>query len=91
MKAIGDLQSGTGLWQSPNTGATNISGFTGLPGGYRNSNGGYSAIGYRGDWWSSSEYNANSAWYRSLDFNGANVGRNLTNKLNGFSVRCLRD
>jgi uncharacterized protein (TIGR02145 family) len=55
MKATGTLQAGTGLWQSPNTDATNESGFTGLPAGSRYSGGPFDTIGYVGYWWSSSE------------------------------------
>ncbi|MFM8917493.1 MAG: FISUMP domain-containing protein, partial [Bacteroidota bacterium] len=91
MKSVGDLQSGTGLWQSPNTGGTNISGFTGLPGGYRNVLGNYNLIGYYGFWWSSSESSTISPWLRYLYYTDAGVNRNGNNKRVGLSVRCLRD
>ncbi|MFN5325355.1 MAG: fibrobacter succinogenes major paralogous domain-containing protein, partial [Bacteroidota bacterium] len=91
MKAVGDLQSGTGLWQSPNYGATNSSGFTGLPGGDRNLYGSYLYIGYYGYWWSASEILTDYAWYRSLDYSDAFVYRNAYFKRLGFSIRCLRD
>ena len=39
-------ETGTIHWQSPNTGATNSSGFTGLPGGYRNYDVVFSDVGY---------------------------------------------
>ncbi|MFN5323656.1 MAG: FISUMP domain-containing protein [Bacteroidota bacterium] len=87
MKEVGDLQSGTGLWETPNQGATNSSGFTGLPGGYR----GYGTIGNRGWWWSASEYDTANAWVRSLHYFDADVYRGNRNKQVGFSVRCLRD
>jgi uncharacterized protein (TIGR02145 family) len=49
-------EAGTVHWSSPNTGATNSSGFTGLPGGCRYySNGSFEALGLGGYWWSSSE------------------------------------
>ncbi len=56
--------TGTSLWNTPNTGATNSSGFTGLPGGYRYYNGSFYNIGYFGFWWSSSEVSTANAWYR---------------------------
>ena len=78
-------------WASPNTGATNSSGFTGLPGGTRNGSGAFFNIGSNGYWWSSTETNANNAWLRDLDDNDGLVYRSYDNKKNGFSVRCLRD
>jgi uncharacterized protein (TIGR02145 family) len=52
MKTTGTIEDGTGLWHAPNTGATNQSGFTGLPGGLRRSDGSFGAIGFAGGWWS---------------------------------------
>jgi uncharacterized protein (TIGR02145 family) len=91
MKSVGDLQSGTGLWQSPNTGATNSSGFSGLPGGLRFYVGLYNIVGYDGNWWSASENSTSGAWYRNLDYTNGNVGRDNASKQVGLSVRCLRD
>lgn len=91
MKEVGDLQSGTGLWQSPNYGATNSSGFTGLPGGYRYSNGNYLNVGYGVTWWSASEDDTYTTWLRYLDYGDADVLRATNYKRNGSSVRCLRD
>jgi uncharacterized protein (TIGR02145 family) len=90
--AGGRMKSAMG-WNSPNTGATNESGFTGLPGGYRNLNGSYGTIGYNGNWWSSSAsslINVN-AWFRRLDYDPAGVNRTNYDKRGGFSVRCVRD
>jgi len=84
-------EAGTSHWLSPNTGATNSSGFTGLPGGTRDYYGYFYDIGAYGNWWSSSEYDTDYAWYRYLTSNYGNVGRSAFFKLNGFSVRCLRD
>jgi uncharacterized protein (TIGR02145 family) len=91
MKATGTIQLGTGLWESPNTGATNESGFSGLPGGYRGSNGTFYYFGVYGVWWSSSELNASDVWNRYLDYNDGNAVRGNYSKRLGFSVRCLRD
>jgi uncharacterized protein (TIGR02145 family) len=81
----------TTYWQSPNTGATNETGFTALPGGHRNSDGSFSDVGYYGDWWSTSENDASYAWLRYLNCSSAQVIRNYLNKSYGFSVRCLKD
>ena len=67
------------------------SGFTALPGGYRFSNGTFSSIGSSGYWWSSTESNTLTAWYRSLLYNSSHVGRYIYGKEYGFSVRCVRD
>ena len=82
---------GTTNWNSPNTGSTNTSLFTGLPGGYRYVNGYYVNIGYYGNWWSSTEDGTGNAWFRVLSNVNGNAYRNSNNKENGFSVRCLRD
>ena len=91
MKSTGTIQAGTGLWASPNAAATNESGFTGLPAGFRNSNGPFDFIGYYGMWWSSSEPNTASAWIRYLDYDDGSAYRTNYAKDYGFSVRCVRD
>ena len=82
---------GTTNWNSPNTDATNKSGFTGLPGGYRLYDGYYSGVGSNGTWWSSTENLTNNAWYRLLTNDDGNADRSNGNKEDGLSVRCLRD
>ena len=84
-------EAGTAHWNSPNTGATNESGFTALPGGYRYDDGAFDAIGIIGFWWSSTEGSTYNAWSRSLDYNTSDVFRYYNNLDFGFSVRCLRD
>ena len=91
MKSTGTIEAGTGWWYSPNTGATNESGFSGVPAGYRGYAGGFFVNGYDAGWWSSSEFSTSVAWYRFLYYNGSNVDRSGADRHNGFSVRCLAD
>jgi uncharacterized protein (TIGR02145 family) len=93
MKTTGTSQAATGLWNSPNTGATNSSGFSGTPGGGRGFYADYFGIGNVGYWWSSSENGtgSSSGWYRDWDNNSVIVDRGSNVKQLGFSVRCLRD
>jgi len=84
-------EAGTNHWKDPNTGATNESGFTALPGG---SNGGsFGYIGSHGSWWTSTPnyQTATTAWVRYIYFDGNDVGRTYWSESNGLSVRCLRD
>ena len=86
-------EAGTTHWDSPNTSATNKTGFSALPGGYRNNSGDFYSI-FRGDygcWWSATEYGAPYADYFDLYSDSANL--HWTNGLesSGFSVRLLRD
>ena len=83
--------TGTTLWHSPNINATNSSGFSGQPGGFRYDDGNFVFIGNSGFWWSSSENTIDSAYYRDLVYNNGEVYRFNTNKHFGFSVRCLKD
>jgi uncharacterized protein (TIGR02145 family) len=92
LKSTGTIEDLTGLWLAPNTGATNESGFTGLPGGYRKyDNGDISALGWFGTFWSSTVKISNYAWQRGLSYNSANVTRGASNKVYGNSVRCIMD
>jgi len=84
-------ETGTTHWLSPNTGATNESGFTAVPTGVRYGGGGFDGIGSWCQMWSSFEYSTIYAWYRSLVYNGSNVVRNYGYKTAGYPVRCLRD
>src|ERR1035437_6882359 len=84
-------ETGTVHWQSPNTGATNESGFTALPGGYRDLTGAFNNLGLNGYWWSVTEMSPTSAWYRNLYYAAPDMGSDYINKTDGFSIRCLKD
>jgi uncharacterized protein (TIGR02145 family) len=87
----GGKMKSTRLWESPNAGATNSSGFSGLPGGFRGYSGNYNALGDYGYWWSATESTTYGAWFRWLGADDTGVGRNDDHKDYGFSVRCVRD
>ena len=76
-------------WNGDGDGA-NSSGFSGLPGGSRASNGNFYLVGSSGYWWSSSPYGS-SAWYRTVSYNDDSVNRNFAYHRNGYSVRCVQD
>jgi uncharacterized protein (TIGR02145 family) len=85
-------ETGTTHWPGPNTGATNETGFTALPGGYRDPGGQYYNIGRIGFWWSSTEYSATYAWLRLMygDYAVVDSSRYYEKPV-GFSVRCIKD
>jgi uncharacterized protein (TIGR02145 family) len=82
---------GTTNWLTPNTGATNISGWAGLPGGLRDSDGSFFNVGSFGNWWSSTQGDANGARYRNMTYNNSSFNRDIFFKQTGRSVRCLRN
>jgi uncharacterized protein (TIGR02145 family) len=90
-------ETGTVHWFSPNTGATNESGFTALPGGYRDSNGSFvgGTLGGNASWWAYDELSQNLAFYRFIQYNNDNLlggGVATTqDKFCGLSVRCIKD
>ncbi|MCK9561086.1 MAG: fibrobacter succinogenes major paralogous domain-containing protein [Bacteroidales bacterium] len=83
-------EAGTTHWCSPNTGATNETGFTALPGGYRFNYGTFLNIGGYGYWWSATG-TAALARNRNMDYHDSYVGSYYGNEEVGFSVRCVRD
>jgi uncharacterized protein (TIGR02145 family) len=91
MKSTGIKETGTGLWEDPNVGASNESGFSGLPGGCRWPVGIFEEIGISGNWWSTTEQSYRDAWYWYLDYFSTDAIDNYWLKDNGHSVRCLKD
>jgi uncharacterized protein (TIGR02145 family) len=85
-------EAGTTHWLPPNTGATNESGFTGLPGGYRNGiNGTFEYQGAFGHWWSGTQYDASEAWGIGLFYLDVPANQSESIKRNGFSIRCIKN
>jgi uncharacterized protein (TIGR02145 family) len=91
--AGGKLKETTMLhWLNPNTGASNQSGFTALPGGRREyTDGSFINKGTDGFWWTGSAYNPDYSWYRYLHFDVTDCYRANFHKQYGFSVRCVKD
>lgn len=88
-------ESGTTHWQSPNSGATNESGFSALPGNHRDYNGSFFTLGSSAYFWSSSEPDMsnppNLALGRRLLYDYSGVSLYPDDKRVGFSVRLIRD
>jgi uncharacterized protein (TIGR02145 family) len=84
---------GTTSWSSLNTDATNLSLFTGIPGGIRGENGYYESIGDSGFWWLSNESGnpTSHALFFYLNRGSDYAGVLDYPKARGFSVRCLKD
>lgn len=80
------------LWFNPNTGATNSSGFTALPGGYRDRYG-FNGTTIAGNWWTctSSENVVNSAYSWTLLLDRTSIISFITSNETGNSVRCIKD
>jgi len=78
-------------WLSPNASATNSTGFTGLPEGYRTFLGEFLNKGELGAWWSSTIADGTNAWFRMAHFDIDNLDRSAENKESGFSIRCIKD
>ena len=81
-------EEGTTHWDSPNTGATNESNFTALPGSYRNRDGVFGRIGDEGYWWTSAYTNTESCY---LGASYGDIRTIIIFKTSGFSVRCVKD
>jgi uncharacterized protein (TIGR02145 family) len=85
-------EAGTTHWNSPNTDATNESGFTAIPGGNRWNNGRFLGIGDFTHWWTATGHDAEFAWRRIL-VKGAPADnfRGWADKKIGWFVRCIKD
>ena len=65
--------------------------FSALPAGYMNYNGGFFNEGDGVYFWSSTEDNSINAYLMSLLYGFGNANLDYSPKINGFSVRCLKD
>jgi uncharacterized protein (TIGR02145 family) len=85
-------EAGLTHWDSPNTGATNNSGFTGLPGGIRINTGEYFMMGSAGYWWTTTDYPGyDDAEFMGLFANAADASQISDVKEMGISIRCVKD
>jgi len=85
------IQPIPGGWNMPNTGATNNSGFTALPGGVR-ADDGYGDVTDHGWWWSSTVLTGPYASFRIMFFSNSRINRGEWGfRFYGMSVRCLKD
>jgi len=96
---IGKSMAATSGWTTHTTAgnvgndqaSNNSSGFTALPGGYRNNTGVFSTVGSNGYWWSATQANEGDAWRQNIAYNNNYLNRFSGSKKRGYSVRCIRD
>lgn len=84
-------ETGTFHWENPNTGATNSSGFSALPGGQRASDGSFGDLKHYGIFSIATEKNNTEVWSPSLYYESSQAYNYYDSKKSGFSVRCLKD
>ncbi len=92
LKATGMIVNGDGLWQEPNTGATNEISFNALPGGSMNPKdiNPFGDLGRAGYWWTSTTIARRTAAYKSILYNSNTLFRARASESNFYSVRCIR-
>lgn len=83
-------QTGTELWVEPNLLATNETGFTAIPAGFRDVDGLFRSLGSFTSFWSSSGHE-DGAWLRGLHAGRGEILHEPYEETNGFSVRCVKD
>ena len=88
-------EEGTAHWKTPNTEASNNSGYAARPGGYRSYNGTFNLMRTSGYWWSDTQKSwygsSHKVIYRYLRYDDRALARHIAEKTNGFSVRCVRN
>jgi uncharacterized protein (TIGR02145 family) len=87
-------ETGTIHWYSPNTDATNETGFSALPGGYGMYDGYkdlFKTLGESGAWWSSTEPYDCCGGSAFLSYNNSRLYVDSMGKSAGCSVRCIKD
>lgn len=84
-------ETGTLHWASPNEGATNETGFTALPAGYKDAYDDFYMIGWLGAWWSTTEFETDHVWRYHTYYLTNSLETTITFKHLGLPVRCVRD
>ncbi|TAL70483.1 MAG: hypothetical protein EPN82_02410 [Bacteroidetes bacterium] len=105
LKSVGNKEKGDGIWSFPNEGATNLTGFSAIPGGYRSVKalienytkyvffgGEFYSLGENCEFWSTTpEPNSTNSWIWSLNYNNPNLWMSMIDKASGLSIRCIKD
>ena len=80
-------------WSLPNEGATNTSGFTAVPGGFRSAKGLFYSISDYANFWTATadEEGSSRAFFRTLNFEEERIYRHYNSMQLGLSVRCVKD
>ena len=84
-------ETGFTHWYSPNTGATNESGFTAFAGGARQYDGQFNFERTYGYYWTSTEFNAINGYLAQMAYNNSVIGIANITKTHGFCIRCIKD
>ena len=85
-------EAGTDHWSNPNTGATNESGFTALPGGERRASTVSTVFKKEfGFWWSTTEISSDYVYHVYMRYDDSNAYTSIMTKNDGYSVRCVKD
>ena len=84
-------ETGITHWTSPNSSATNVSGFTAIPSGYRSASGSYNGVTKNTYWWTSSEMSTTEAYCRTINSNFNSLEKTNSYKKTGLSIRCIKD
>jgi uncharacterized protein (TIGR02145 family) len=84
-------ETGYTHWLKPNSAATNETGFSALPSGYRSYGGGFNSIANYGFWWTSTEWSTSGAWYRDVYYGYSTIDRSNSHKRSGATLRCVKD
>lgn len=90
LKTVGTLDD-TGLWYTPNSNATNASGFSAVPGGYRSQYGVYTQMSFGAYYWAGQSAGSNDGWFSQLRYDYNNLTGNIFDGRFGASVRCIKD
>lgn len=89
---VGGKMKAVEEWAHPNAGATNESGFTAKPVGFRyDANGVFASYLIDAYWWSSDEGDTSKAWVRGVGYNNGGVYRNTHGKRQGMCIRCIKE
>ncbi|MFW5687500.1 MAG: fibrobacter succinogenes major paralogous domain-containing protein [Bacteroidota bacterium] len=91
LRQTGTLEDQTGLWHSPNTGASNITGMNLVPSGLRDPSGSFDGMGYNAAFWSFTEETSNSAIMMYTHYFNPGIYANHFVKSSGYAVRCVRN
>ena len=91
MKTTGTIEAGTGLWYSPNTAATNSSGFNAVPGGQKDGAGNFDGLGYAAFFYSTTAWWYDFKYFWQFSYNSGEMASNFQYPSYSLSVRCLKN